>query len=55
MSAVQDWFGMQAFYALLVLCLLCLPLAMRIRRGGRSRKATPPTPRPKRRSLWQRR
>jgi hypothetical protein len=55
MNALQDWFDTQAFYALLVLVLLCLPLAMRIGRGGRSRGAAPPPPRLKRRTFWHRR
>jgi hypothetical protein len=54
MSALQDWFDTRAFYALLVLVLLCLPLAMRLGRGGRTRGAAPPPAR-KRRSFWQRR
>lgn len=54
MSALQDWFDTQAFYALLVLVLLCLPLAVRLGRGGRTR-GTPPSSARKRRNFWHRR
>ncbi len=54
MSSLQDWFDAPGFYALLVLVLLCLPLAVRHARGGRSRNSAHQPPR-KRRNFWHRR
>lgn len=50
MISLQDWFDTPAFYAVLVLALLCLPLLFRHLRGRPKDE-----PRAKRRNFWHRR
>jgi hypothetical protein len=51
---LQDWMDRPAFYAVLVLVLLCLPVLFRHLRGGGRHTHTQPPPR-KRRNFWHRR
>jgi hypothetical protein len=53
MNSLQDWLDAPAFYAVLVLVLLCLPLIFRHTRGGE--KDEHPQPPRKRRNFWHRR
>jgi hypothetical protein len=53
---LQDWMSRPAFYAVLVLVLLCLPALFRHMRGGSRHTQTHAHPPPrKRRNFWHRR